>query len=202
VRFRIGAGLLNEVPAKAVPANRYAVFFGLAVVGCFTDLASKSWVFHRLGGPGVRPTHWIVPNVFGLQTSLNEGALFGMGQGWVHLFSVLSVLAAAGILWWLFSQRAAHDLLLTVAMGSITAGIFGNLYDRLGLPGLLWQPPWILGTAHDVGDPVYAVRDWIQVIIIKWPWPTFNVADSMLVCGAGLLVWHAFRADAAQPRPD
>jgi len=40
---------------------------------------------------------------------------------------------------------------------------------------------------------VHAVRDWILVMIGNWPWPNFNIADSLLVCGAGLLLWHAFR---------
>jgi len=186
---------------KAVPANRYAVFFSLAILGCLVDLATKSWVFHWLGGPGERPPWWILRGAVGFQTSLNEGALFGMGQGWGHLFSVLSLVAAVGILYWLFFQRAACDLLLTIALGAITAGIFGNLYDRLGMPGLKWKAAWIVDGLHSVGDPVYAVRDWIHVIIIKWPWPTFNVADSMLVCGAGLLIWHAFRRDPGHTQP-
>jgi signal peptidase II len=178
---------------KAVPANRYAIFFSLAILGCLVDLATKSWVFNWLGGPGDSTPWWIIEGVFGFQTSLNEGALFGMGQGFVHVFSVLSLLAAAGILYWLFVQGAALDLWLTIALGSITGGILGNLYDRLGLPGLTWQPGWILDALHQPGDPVYAVRDWIKVVIIEWPWPNFNIADSMLVCGAILLVWHAFR---------
>ena len=28
-------------------------------------------------------------------------------------------------------------------------------------------------------------------MIGRWPWPTFNLADSSLVCGAALLMWHA-----------
>ena len=70
----------------------------------------------------------------------------------------------------------------------MTAGILGNLYDRLGLPGLVWPrdhgPP--------AGAPVHAVRDFILVMIGPWPWPNFNLADSSLVCGAGLLFCHAF----------
>ena len=176
---------------KAVPPSRYAVFFSIAIVGCLVDLATKWWMFRWLGEPPecTKPW-WVWENVFGFQTSLNQGALFGMGQGWVHVFSLLSVLAAAGIFYWLFFRRAAQDLLLTVALGSITAGIFGNLYDRLGMPGLQWK---FANELHQVGDPVYAVRDWILVIIIKWPWPTFNVADSMLVCGAALMVWHVLK---------
>jgi signal peptidase II len=112
-----------------------------------------------------------------------------MGQGWVTAFAVLSVAAAVGVLLWLFYAGAAREWLLTVALGCVTAGILGNLYDRLGLPGLKWnyaEPP-----LHEVGDPVYAVRDWILVMIGPYNWPNFNIADSLLVCGAAMLVWHA-----------
>jgi len=43
---------------------------------------------------------------------------------------------------------------------------------------------------------VYGVRDWALVRSGPWQWPNFNFADSLLVCGALLLVWHSFfRAD-------
>lgn len=185
---------------KVVPASRYVVFFSIAILGCLLDLATKHWMFEWLGMPQMRPPRWVWQDVFGFQTSLNEGALFGIGQGMVAIFTVLSVVAAVGILVWLFVAGAARDLLLTVGLGLVTAGILGNLYDRLGLPGLRWHLPSQL---HEVGDPVYAVRDWILVMIGKWPWPTFNIADSSLVCGAVLLGWHALRLDAAkQPPPD
>ena len=48
---------------------------------------------------------------------------------------------------------------------------------------------------YQYGDePIRAVRDWILLQAGNLPlppWPNFNVADSMLVCGAVLLVWHA-----------
>ena len=177
---------------RAVPANRYIVFLLIATVGCLADLATKHWAFAQFGLPG-GPTHWIFQDVLGIQTSLNEGALFGMGQGMVVLFSLLSIVAALGILFWLFVAGAARDWLLTVALGCVLAGISGNLYDRLGMPGLRWN---YANALHDVNEPVYAVRDWILVMIGSWPWPTFNLADSMLVCGAGMLFWHALRHDA------
>ena len=183
----------KQTPAKVVPLNRYAVFFAIAIFGCLLDLATKNWVFNWLGMPGARPTWWIWKDVFGFQTSLNEGALFGIGQGMVVLFTVLSIVAAAGILFWLFVAGAARDLLLTAALALVSAGICGNLYDRLGLPGLKWHSA---GALHNEGAAVYAVRDWILLMIGKYPWPTFNVADSLLVCGAILLVWHAFGHDA------
>lgn len=183
---------------RAVPTNRCAVFFSIAILGCLVDLATKYWMFEWLGGPREQGTRWIWKNVFGFQTSLNEGALFGMGQGWAHGFAILSIVATVGILYWLFFRGAARDLLLTVGLGCVTAGICGNLYDRLGIPGLKWKHQWIVGGLHQVGEPVYAVRDWIHVIIIKWPWPTFNIADSMLVCGALMLVWNAVRQDSSR----
>ena len=130
----------------------------------------------------------------GLQTSLNEGALFGMGQGKVVFFASLSIVALLGIVVWLFPFAAAKDRFLTIALGCVCAGILGNLYDRFGLPGLRWQFP--LPPGHEVGDRVYAVRDWILVRFGSWDWPNFNIADSLLVCGAALLVWHAYRVDS------
>jgi signal peptidase II len=171
----------------AVPSSRYLVFFALAIAVCAADLGTKTWMFGRL--PLGSPPWWIWDGVFGFQTTLNEGALFGMGQGLWPLFAALSVGAAIGICIWLFAAGAAHDWLLTIALAFVTGGILGNLYDRLGLPGLSWQPGF---GHHQVGTPVHAVRDFVHVMIGNWPWPTFNLADSSLVCGAALLVCHAF----------
>jgi len=184
----------------AVPKNRYVVFSAIAIAGCAIDLLSKSWVFAWRGMPGQQPSFWLLEEIFGFTTSLNEGALFGIGQGQVALFAALSLVAAVGIVIWLFWVGAAHDWLLTVALGCVMAGIFGNLYDRLGLPGLKWNFP---NQLHEVGDPVYAVRDWLhfKVDAIGLDWPIFNIADSLLVCGAALLVWHALRAETTVAAP-
>jgi signal peptidase II len=178
---------------EAVPPRRYVLFFSIAVAGCLIDLATKSYMFDRLGMPGEQPIWWVWESVLGFETSLNEGALFGMFQGMSWLFSVASMAASVGILLWLFYWRAARSLLLTIALGCITAGIQGNLYDRLGLPGLQWN---YANELHDVGDPVYAVRDWVKMLQIgDWSWPNFNIADSLLVCGSGLLIWHVYRTE-------
>jgi len=180
---------------RAVPLSRYLIFFSLAAVGLAADLATKHWAFDRLGPP-VSPTHWVWKDVFGFQTQLNPGALFGIGSDWrlmPYVTCALSILAAAAIVVWLFVARAARDLLLTISLGCVTAGILGNLHDRLGL------------SAVD-GQPVHQVRDWILVMIFGYHWPNFNIADSLLVCGAGLVILHAFFAgegnkpiDAAEP---
>ncbi len=176
----------------AVAARRYLLFGTLAACGCLLDLFTKAWIFARLGIPPKPPQWWLVLNVLSLTTSLNESALFGIGQGRGTWFIGLSVVAVAGILGWLFFAGAARDRMLTAALGIITGGILGNLYDRLGLPGLKWRA----AAHHADGDPVFAVRDWIHLRIPGViDWPVFNIADSLLVCGALLLLWHTLWAD-------
>lgn len=172
-------------------------FVVLAAAGSTLDLLTKNWIFNRLGSPLVQQGTpglpvWLIDGVFGFETNLNEGALFGIGQGQVGVFAVLSVGAAMGILLWLVFARVLQDVHLTVALGLVMGGILGNLYDRLGLHGLTWRG---LLQHHRAGEPVYAVRDWLHFKIdaIGFDWPIFNIADSLLVCGAILLVWHALR---------
>jgi len=171
-----------------VPVNRHVTFWSLAVLGCAADLATKEWIFSVQGapGPGWPRTWWLWEGVLGLTTSLNEGTLFSLAQGGTPLFSALTVATIVGILIWLFRYEAAQSWLLTIALGLVMAGALGNLYDRLGIPGLAWQ---YANDLHAVGDHVYAVRDWIDVRIINWP--IFNLADSWIVCGAALLAWHS-----------
>ncbi|HZZ70687.1 MAG TPA: signal peptidase II [Pirellulales bacterium] len=178
----------------SVPKNRVAVFLLIAIAGCAIDLGTKSWIFSRLGMPDPNgPSIEIVPHHFTFTTSLNNGALFGIGQGQGWLFATLSVVAAIGICYWLFIVGAAREWLLTIALACVTAGIFGNLYDRLGLPGLKWN------AGPRIGQPVYAVRDWLYFRTINFP--IFNIADSLLVCGAGLMLLHAFWSGRRKAEP-
>ena len=179
---------------ERIPVSRYCLFVGLAIAGGFLDLWSKHVVFHWSTLPWGN-TYWIWTGHIGLQKSLNEGALFGMGQGMVWLFAAISIFAAVAIPIWLFRLGAAQDVWLTVALGCVMAGIIGNLYDRLGLSGESW--PEFLPRA---GEPAYAVRDWILLQWNgEWRWPNFNLADSFLVAGAGLLVIQTFRQPDSKP---
>ena len=177
---------------RQIPVQRYVIFAGVAIAGCAVDLATKSWIFGRLGYPP-RDVIWIVPGMLSLETSLNEGALFGVGQGLVALFATLSILAAIWIVYWLFVRGAARDGWLTFALACIMAGIFGNLYDRLGLPGMTWP---FATPDHAVGDPIYAVRDWIHFECKRFDWPVFNIADSLLVCGASMLALQSLKSES------
>ncbi len=184
---------------KAVPINRVLVFLAIAIVGVSTDLATKHWAFESLGIGRDATSISVVGRVLVLETTLNEGGLFGVGQGFSFPLSILAMVALVGISTWLFVFGAAEDWLLTVALGGVVGGILGNLYDRLGFHGLLWVYNRI-DQPDRIGQPVYAVRDWIhfQIQSISFDFPLFNVADSLLVCGAILLMWHAVYGEVAE----
>ncbi len=193
-----GAALKESSESTAdnsIPGSRVALFFVLLLLGLALDLGTKSWIFALQGFPGEKPTLWLIPNVVGFQTSLNEGALFGMGQGQIPLFTVVSLITFAFIQIWLFLFNGARSLWITVACGFISAGILGNLYDRLGYHGLLWNAASPANALHEMGTPVFAVRDWILVMIGSWPWPNFNIADSLLVTGVAIIAVVALFSD-------
>lgn len=168
---------------------RWATVLVLAIALCLVDLVTKELVFQWLGPPQGSTVWWIWPNYIGFQTALNHGALFGMGQGMVPVFVVFSLVAVAGIFYWLWSG-AIGDWGLTLTLALILGGILGNLYDRLGL----WSHPGLAGDTR-------AVRDWILLQYgPEYVWPNFNLADSFLVCGAALLAWRSLWTPANDPR--
>lgn len=161
------------------------MFFAIAIVGGGADLWTKHAVFQWQGLPGLQDSPWwLVEGYIGVETAVNPGAVFGMGAGQGRLFAALSVIAAVVILLWLFRFGAAQHNWLLVALGCVMGGIIGNLYDRLGL---WWQQGY--PAAWKSG-----VRDWILLQLSDdYKWPNFNIADSLLVCGAAILLWQSFR---------
>ena len=175
------------------PTRGWPLFALAVTVSLAADLVTKEAVFARLGMPGVGRRVIFVPGIFTLETNLNEGALFGMGQGLSWLFAAISVAALVGILAMIARPAARDSNWLLVALALICGGILGNLYDRLGVPGLTWHAP-----PERVGQPVYAVRDWIHVTIPGViDWQIFNLADSWLVIGAGMLLLASFWSPSA-----
>lgn len=154
----------------------------LATLGCYADLVTKRLAFEHLGPPqfeGPRKVYWIWEGYVGFETSVNMGALAGLGSGHLNLLSAISVVAVIGIIAWVAFGRATQDLWVAIAAGLILAGILGNLYDRLGFWGSR------------------GVRDWILFQYKTFVWPNFNIADSLLVIGAGLLALHSMRKQPA-----
>jgi signal peptidase II len=176
------------------------LFVAIVLTGTVADLLTKYWAFQALGMPGEykadKAVYWIWQGVAGFQTSLNTGALFGLGEGRATFLAILSLVFLFGIIGYVVFW-AWRSLFLSAVFGMITAGICGNLYDRLGWHGLVY-PDW----HPTAGQQVYAVRDWIHCMIGTFPWPNFNIADSLLVCSVILLLLHEllFNTKTDEPR--
>ncbi len=167
-----------EAIVRPVSMSSYLLFCVLMFAGAAADLITKQWVFDWRGLPQQLPPWWLIEPYVGIETAVNQGALFGMGQGQGWLFAILSIVALAGICVWMFVFKAAESKWLLVAMGFVTGGILGNLYDRLAIPAL-------------PGELKGGVRDWILFRYQEYVWPNFNIADSLLVIGAIMLAVHS-----------
>jgi signal peptidase II len=187
----------TDIGLHTISARRIVWFCFLVIAGLSLDLWTKHAVFTS---PGFfhGDEWWLWENHIGIQKSLNEGALFGMGQGKVWIFALFSIFAAVAIPAWLFKFRAAEDFWLTTILGVIMGGVIGNFYDRVGLPGMTWDQ----FNPHRAGETVHAVRDWILFQVNdQWVWPNFNIADSLLVVGAlALFVRSFFITEALQAK--
>ena len=138
------------------------------------DRLSKIWIVHHIR-PGYAIT--IIPRVFRLTHVLNTGAAFSLFadslsplvvRNSLIAFSVIAVLIVSVLLW-----RAGRELTLTgVALAMILGGAIGNLYDRVRLSYVI---------------------DFLEVHIVHYHWPDFNIADSCIVIGACLLIIEIFR---------
>lgn len=166
-----------------VPRRRISVYAILTVMCATIDLWSKDLVFSRFAL--FQGTDWLLDGWlrFRIHTSLNRGALWGMGQGLAWLFAILSVVALIGIIYWLFVRKAAHSLWLTVALAFVSGGTLGNLYDRLGVHGI----------QDDKGNTIHAVRDFLHFMLGRLDWAIFNVADICLVTGAIMLMIQSLK---------
>lgn len=109
--------------------------------------------------------------VFDLVRLHNEGAAFSFlsnASGWQRwMFSALGIGVSAGLVVWLKRLPSRGQRLLAAALALIVGGALGNVIDRI-----------LLG--H--------VIDFIHVHYRQWYFPAFNVADSSITVGAGLLI--------------
>ncbi|ATC95405.1 signal peptidase II [Pseudoalteromonas tunicata] len=113
--------------------------------------------------------------VFNLTYVHNYGAAFSFlseAGGWQRWFFSIIALSISVLLTWWLKKLPAKNIVLCSAYSLVLAGALGNLYDRL----------------------TYGyVIDFIHVYYDNWHFPAFNIADSAICIGAGLLLLDAFR---------
>jgi signal peptidase II len=142
--------------------------FVIAFLVVVLDRATKSIVATRISlHDGIQ----VIPGFFRITHVENRGAAFGLfadsPSQWklamLVLFSIVALVVVSALLW-----RNSHSMTTTgVGLALILGGALGNLWDRL-LNG--------------------RVVDFLLFYIGQYQWPAFNVADSAIVVGAGLLV--------------
>ncbi|MPY70517.1 MAG: signal peptidase II [Alphaproteobacteria bacterium] len=147
-----------------------------AVLTLAADLVSKWWILAVVMNP---PRIVEVAPFFNLVLVKNRGVSFGMlgsAPGWMPwVLTVFAVLIAIALAVWL---RRADGRLLGCALGAVIGGAIGNAIDRVRFG---------------------AVVDFLDFHAFGWHWPAFNVADSAVVVGVGLLVLDSLKSGARNP---
>ncbi len=146
----------------------------LAALVIVADLATKAWITTLFREGQELP----VTSFMSLVLAYNTGAAFSFlagATGWQRwLFAAIAVVAS-GVLVYMIRRGGSRMLMLGLAL--ILGGALGNLWDRI-----------VLG--H--------VTDFLLFHYRGWSWPAFNVADSAITVGAGLLILDSFRKPAAR----
>lgn len=140
---------------------------GLAALVLALDQASKAWILQLLAEP---PHHLPVMPLLSFTLVWNRGVTFGLLQNhqdfMPYVLSAVAIIIAAVLLRWLWRVELR---LTALAIGLVLGGAVGNIIDRFRFG---------------------AVVDFIHVDYYPW---VFNVADSAVVVGVGLLIWDSFR---------
>jgi signal peptidase II len=154
----------------AAPSPKTVTFATTAAVALALDFATKTWVLSSLAfGDRIQ----VIEGFFYLTHVRNPGAAFSMfatAPENLRLFFFVGIsLLALGIIFSFFRQLAPGERFPAFALGSILGGAAGNLVDRVFRGG-------------EVVDFLH-FRLWSG-----YSWPDFNLADTFIVVGVGLLI--------------
>ncbi len=145
-------------------------WLGVSAVVIALDLYTK----HLIQTAFVYGEHLPVTSFFDLVLFHNEGAAFSFlagAGGWQRVFFSVFALVASVIIVRLLRKHPENKL-FCLALSLVLGGALGNLYDRLTLG--------------------YVV-DFLFLHYQSWYWPAFNVADSAITVGVGLLLLDGFK---------
>ncbi|HLW17165.1 MAG TPA: signal peptidase II [Actinomycetota bacterium] len=152
------------------PRHIAVLLFGVAVVVVGIDQLTKALIVSNIGEDQSRR---VIGGVLSWTLQRNPGSAFGLFRHFPVVFTVLAALIALAIV---VRGPRARDRLTAVALGLVLGGAVGNLVDRIARP-----PGVFRGRVIDFID-------------FHW-WPVFNLADSAVVIGAGLLLIASYRTE-------
>ena len=146
------------------------MLLGLVIAGLVIvfDQISKYYVLHHFLGFN---SYIQFGDYFNVVRAWNTGVSFSMfnnyGNIGAYILSAVAIAVVIALFVWLRTEKSK---LVQVALGMIMGGAIGNVIDRLRLG---------------------AVFDFLDVHIGEHHWPAFNVADSFICIGAGLIILSA-----------
>lgn len=106
----------------------------------------------------------VIKNVFYLTNVHNEGAAFSIMYGLRYILIAISIAFLVLIIYYMYKKKKYN-----IEFALIIGGLLGNLIDRI-----------VFGY----------VIDYIGVIIFKYYFPIFNIADALIVIGAIILLFR------------
>ena len=143
----------------------------LSLVVIVLDLATKAWVSNTFRYGELLE---VLP-IFDLTLLHNKGAAFSFlanESGWQRWFFALIAVVVSGVLLVWLKRLKANETWLAVALALVLGGALGNLHDRV-----------LLGYVVDF-------------LFFHWEnnyFPAFNLADSAITLGAGMLIVDMIR---------
>ena len=112
----------------------------------------------------------VIDNFLYITSHRNEGAAWGILQGKMIFFYVLTLVVIGLVILWIRKLDIKKEKLLVIALSLILGGALGNFIDRV-----MYQ--------H--------VVDFINTYIFGYDFPIFNIADSALCIGVFLMAVDA-----------
>ena len=161
--------------------RQYRWFIGIAAAGLVLDQLTKTLILKSMS---LYESIELLENFAHITYVRNPGAAFGILADHslrLPFFILVSAIASLGILWYLKREQGGN-LRLQIGLGLIFSGAIGNLIDRIRFTEVI---------------------DFIDLHWYQYHWPAFNVADSAICVGVGLLLidsWLLEKGKAAQTK--
>lgn len=145
-------------------------YFSLSAVVVALDLYTKHLIEKAFEFGDIKP----ITSFFDLVRYHNEGSAFGFlndAGGWQKWFFAAVSVVAIVVMSYLIKKHQSEKI-FSWGLALVLGGAIGNLYDRITLG--------------------YVV-DFLNVHYQNHYWPAFNVADSAICIGVGLLLLDSFK---------
>ncbi|NLB23490.1 MAG: signal peptidase II, partial [Clostridium sp.] len=98
----------------------------IIILGIAADYFTKRWALGALASGQVID---LIPGYLDFSYVENRGAAFGIFQGQIRVLGIISVVVAAGLLFYLLKTKDLH-VMMKVSLSLIVGGALGNAYDR------------------------------------------------------------------------